>query len=129
MLVAAFRFLALAAGGLAALASASNNDSLVSQQIDTQPYPYDFPQLGINGSELFPMRLCHGFKLEDADIDEIQNQLASGKLTGVQLLQCFYERIYQVQPYVKLVEPLALPSWSLMLKQHIVLFCSIIPTR
>ena len=95
---------AIAAWGLAGLCSASNSpkdDTLVSQQIDNQPYPYDFPKIGTNGSDLFPMRLCHGFKLEEATIDEIQDQLKSGNLTAVQLLHCYYERIYQVQPYLK----------------------------
>lgn len=95
---------AIAAWGLISLSSASNgakNDPLVSQQIDNQPYPYDFPKIGVNGTDLFPMRLCNGFKLEEATIDDIQAAFNSGKLTGVQLLKCYYERIYQVQPYLK----------------------------
>lgn len=88
--------------GLAALTSASGlNDSLVAQQIDTRPFPYDFPKLGVNGADLFPMRDCRGFQLEEASIDEIQAELKAGRLTGVQLLQCYLERIYQVQPYTK----------------------------
>lgn len=98
--------IASAACGLIGLSSAvasnsTNNDTLVAQQIDNQPYPYDFPKIGTNGSDLFPMRPCHGFKLEEATIDEIQAALDSRKLTGVQLLECYYERIYQVQPYLK----------------------------
>lgn len=88
--------------GLAAVANAiSSNDSLVAQQIDIQPFPYDFPKLGVNGSDLFPMRDCHGFTLEEASIDDIQAQLKAGRFTGSQLLQCYLERIYQVQPYTK----------------------------
>lgn len=98
----ASRLLAAAAWGLVALTSVCNCDeTLVTQQIDNQPYPYDFPKLGTNGADLFPMRLCNGFKLEEASIDEIQAELKSGNLTGVQLLKCYYERIYQVQPYLK----------------------------
>ncbi|RAH72487.1 amidase family protein [Aspergillus aculeatinus CBS 121060] len=95
----------LLAVGLAVVAAASSaqNDSLVTQQLDLQPYPYDFPKLGTNGSDLFPMRLCHGFKLEEASIDEIQAELEAKNFTGVQLLQCYLERIYQVQPYVNAV--------------------------
>ncbi|PYH49294.1 amidase family protein [Aspergillus saccharolyticus JOP 1030-1] len=90
--------------GLAVVAAASaQNDSLVTQQLDLQPYPFDFPKLGTNGSDLFPMRLCHGFKLEEASIDEIQAELEAKNFTGVQLLQCYLERIYQVQPYVNAV--------------------------
>ncbi|KAF3391978.1 hypothetical protein DPV78_010797 [Talaromyces pinophilus] len=97
---------AIAAWGLIGLSSASNgtkNDPLVSQQIDNQPYPYDFPKIGVNGTDLFPMRLCNGFKLEEATIDDIQAAFNSGKLTGVQLLKCYYERIYQVQPYLNAI--------------------------
>jgi amidase len=103
MLTPASRGLAVAALAMVALTTASSdaNDSLVTSQINYQPYPYDFPKQGINGSDLFPMRRCNDFKLEEASIDEIQAQLNSGKLTGAQLLQCYYERIYQVDPYVK----------------------------
>ncbi|KAF9072329.1 amidase signature domain-containing protein [Rhodocollybia butyracea] len=85
--------------GGAALARSSNSSS----QIVTDPYPFDFPQLGTNTSNLFPMRLCHGFQLEEATIDDIQAEFSSGRLTGVQLLQCYYDRIYQLQPYVNAV--------------------------
>ncbi|OJJ45870.1 hypothetical protein ASPZODRAFT_537867 [Penicilliopsis zonata CBS 506.65] len=95
----ASQFLALTVGGLAALSSAS----FLSSQLDLDPYPYDFPVLGANGSDLFPMRLCNGFKLEEASIDDIQAQIEAGTFTGVQLLQCYLERIYQVQPYVNSV--------------------------
>lgn len=101
-----FRMLAtaIAAWVLIGLTSASygpKNDTLVTQQIDNQPYPYDFPRIGTNGPDLFPMRPCNGFRLEEATIDEIQAELNSGNLTAAQLLQCYYERIYQVQPYLK----------------------------
>lgn len=39
----------------------------------------------------FPMPLCHGFKLEEATVDQIQARLMSGKLTSVQLVQCYVE--------------------------------------
>ncbi|KAH8703846.1 amidase family protein [Talaromyces proteolyticus] len=97
---------AAAAWSLASTTTASSDndtDTLVTQQIDNHPYPYDFPQLGANGTDIFPMRLCNGFKLEEASIDEIQVELKSGKLTGVQLLECYFERIYQLQPYLNAV--------------------------
>jgi amidase len=91
--------------GLVSLTSAfdsnNNTDTLVTQQIDNKPYPFDFPYLNTTGADLFPMRLCNGFKLEEASIDKIQAELESGKLTGVQLLECYSERIYQLQPYLK----------------------------
>lgn len=76
-------------------------DGLVASQILTDPYAYDFPRLGAPGASLFPMRLCHGFKLEEASVDEIQAQLSNGSLTSVQLLECYMDRIYQTQPYLK----------------------------
>lgn len=76
-------------------------DTLVASQILTDPYAYDFPQLGVSGASLFPMRHCHGFKLEEASIDEIQAQLSNGALTSVQLLECYMDRIHQTQPYLK----------------------------
>lgn len=84
-----------------ALDSNNSTDTLVTQQIDNKPYPFDFPYLNTTGADIFPMRLCNGFKLEEASIDEIQAELKSGKLTGVQLLECYSERIYQLQPYLK----------------------------
>lgn len=96
-------FLAVAVVGLLPLVTA-RNDSLVLSQILQNPFPYDFPQERANGTAettLFPMRLCHGFRLEEATIDDIQAQLSSGKLTSVQLLQCYYERIYQTDEYLK----------------------------
>lgn len=76
-------------------------DSLVASQILTDPYAYDFPRMGAPGASLFPMRLCHGFKLEEASVDEIQAQLSNGSLTSVQLLECYMDRIHQTQPYLK----------------------------
>lgn len=76
-------------------------DTLVASQILTDPYAYDFPRLGAPGASLFPMRHCHGFKLEEASVDEIQEQLNNGTFTSVQLLECYLDRIYQTQPYLK----------------------------
>lgn len=76
-------------------------DTLVASQILTDPYAYDFPRLGAPGASLFPMRPCHGFKLEEATVDEIQAQLSNGTFTSVQLLGCYLDRIYQTQPYLK----------------------------
>lgn len=76
-------------------------DALVASQILTDPYAYDFPRLDAPGASLFPMRHCHGFKLEEASVDEIQSQLSNGSLTSVQLLGCYMDRIHQTQPYLK----------------------------
>jgi len=78
-------------------------DSLVDSQILTNPYQYDFPRLGASGAELFPMRRCHGFKLEEATVDQIQERLENGAFTSVELLECYLDRVHQTQPYLKYV--------------------------
>lgn len=92
-------FLAVAGPGCAA--QETQADRLVAAQVLSDPYAYDFPRLGATGASLFPMRLCNGFKLEEASIDDIQEQLAGGNLTSVELLQCYLERIYQTDSYLK----------------------------
>lgn len=89
------------ANSVSASTEAAHDDSLVASQVVTNPYEYDFPTLGATGASLFPMRLCNGFKLEEASIDAIQEQLGAGNLTSVELLQCYLERIHQTQPYLK----------------------------
>ncbi|KAJ6141369.1 hypothetical protein N7470_009759, partial [Penicillium chermesinum] len=64
---------------------------------------YDFPRLGTPGAQLFPMRRCQGFKLEEASIDEIQAQMSHGTFTSAELLQCFLDRAYQTQPYLNAI--------------------------
>ncbi|EEP77697.1 conserved hypothetical protein [Uncinocarpus reesii 1704] len=78
-------------------------DALVDSQLLKNPYPYHFPELGSNGTSLFPMPLCHGFRLEEATIDELQAQLTSGRLTSVDLVECYTERIFQTNGYVNAV--------------------------
>ncbi|KAA8650246.1 hypothetical protein EYZ11_003836 [Aspergillus tanneri] len=97
-------FLALASSLAVASSTPQDiNDSLVASQIVNDPYAYDFPRLGSDGAGFFPMRLCNGFKLEEASIDAIQEQLAGGHLTSVQLLQCYLERVYQTDPYLRAI--------------------------
>lgn len=76
-------------------------DSLVESQILTNPYQYDFPRLGASGAKQFPMRRCHGFKLEEATVDQIQERLENGTFTSVELLECYLDRVHQTQPYLK----------------------------
>ncbi|KXG47207.1 Amidase [Penicillium griseofulvum] len=89
--------------GLALVSSVAQADSLVDSQILTDPYLYDFPRLGGHGAEQFAMRPCHGFKLEEATIDQIQAQLEIGTFTGVQLLECYMDRVHQTQPYLNAI--------------------------
>jgi amidase len=100
MLQALVSGLALA-GSAIAVPHNQDVDSLVASQILTDPYAYDFPRLGAPGASLFPMRLCHGFKLEEASVDDLQKRMSNGSLTSVQLLDCYLDRIYQTQPYLK----------------------------
>jgi amidase len=57
--------------------------------------------LTLASSTPFPMAKCQGFQLEEASIDEIQNELASGRLTSRQLVQCYLDRISTVNPYLQ----------------------------
>ncbi|KGO78202.1 Amidase [Penicillium italicum] len=88
---------------LASSVVAQESDCLVDSQILTDPYLYDFPRLGGDGAAQFPMRTCHGFQLEEATIDQIQAELTAGNFTGVQLLQCYMDRVYQTQPYLNAI--------------------------
>ncbi|KAL4878041.1 amidase signature domain-containing protein [Aspergillus karnatakaensis] len=80
-----------------------NDDTLVMSQLLTEPYAYDFPPVNTNGADLFPMRPCKGHQLLEASIDDLQELLSAGKLTSVDLLQCYSERIYQTDSYLKAV--------------------------
>lgn len=72
-----------------------------TMEILTEPFPYSFPKLGNDSSQLFPMPLCNGFQLEEATIDEMQIALSSGQLTSMQLLNCYLDRIHQVDKYLR----------------------------
>lgn len=50
---------------------------------------------------LFPMPLCHGFKLEEATIDQMQQALSRGQLSSQELVTCYLQRIYQTDRYIK----------------------------
>lgn len=52
-------------------------------------------------SDLFPMPLCNGFRLEEATIDQMQAALKDGLLTSVQLVLCYMQRNYQTDDYIK----------------------------
>src|SRR5664279_48082 len=83
-----------------------NASQLVESQTLESPYPYDFPVLQ-NGSNAdsgqFPMPLCHGFRLEEATIDQLHQELSNGSLTSVQLALCYLKRIYQTDEYIRSV--------------------------
>ena len=81
-----------------------NISQLIESQTLESPYPYDFPRLQ-NGSQAdsgqFPMPLCHGFVLEEATIDQLQEKLSSGRLSSVQIALCYLKRIYQTDEYIR----------------------------
>jgi amidase len=49
----------------------------------------------------FPMDVCHGHRLEDAEIAQIQSWYDVGALTVRQVVSCYLSRIAQIDPYVK----------------------------
>ncbi|KXS93785.1 hypothetical protein AC579_3356 [Pseudocercospora musae] len=74
------------------------------EQILLQPYGHGFP--AINTSEttaLFPMARCHGFKIEEATIDQLQDYLKNGSFTAQQLAVCYVRRMWQTHDYINLV--------------------------
>lgn len=81
-----------------------NASQIVDSQTLGTPYPYEFPVLQ-NGSNAdsgqFPMPKCNGFQLEEATIDQMQKALSTGKLTCVQIVFCYLQRIYQTDEYIK----------------------------
>jgi amidase len=83
--------------------SYNSSQTVIAQTLES-PYPYIFPLLQ-NGSQAdsgqFPMPMCHGFKLEEATIDELQEELSSGRLTSVKLVLCYLRRIYQTDSYIQ----------------------------
>ncbi len=75
-----------------------------TEQTLENPYPYEFPNLkdeAIVGRTLFPMPLCHGFKLEEATIDQMQERMSNGTLTSEKIALCYLQRVYQTDEYLK----------------------------
>ncbi|KAM3485534.1 hypothetical protein MY8738_001300 [Beauveria namnaoensis] len=71
---------------------------------DTQLTPPLLPlQANANTTELFPMADCHGLKLEEATIDQMQEAMANTNLTSLKLVGCYLTRIIQTQDYINSV--------------------------
>lgn len=84
----------------------SNASQTVESQILNSPYPYEFPVLqdgALADSGQFPMPQCHGFTLEEATIDQLQEALSKGQLTSVDLALCYLQRIYQTDAYIRAI--------------------------
>lgn len=61
-----------------------------------------FPLLQNAGTpDLFAMPPCGTFLLEEATIDDMQNGMANGTLTSVQLCLCYLQRTLQTESYIK----------------------------
>ncbi|KAG6010296.1 hypothetical protein E4U21_007345 [Claviceps maximensis] len=82
----------------AAGAGAVSSDGLFDFTPDLMP-----SQHNVGTDKLFAMADCHGFRLEEATIDEMQTAMASGRLTSVQLVQCYMTRTFQTQQYINSV--------------------------
>ena len=90
-----------AALGSPALSSNHNDTGLASSQILNNPFPYAFPQQELRGSNLFPVPLCKGLKLEEATIDQLQHWMSLGKLSTRELAECYIYRVTQTDGYVR----------------------------
>lgn len=61
-----------------------------------------FPSLeDVETPDLFPMSSCGSFTLEEATIDDMQDAMANGTLTSVQLCLCYLQRALQTNQYIK----------------------------
>lgn len=90
----------------AAVPSFCNGCHIVESQTLESPHPYEFPALqnGSNGdSGQFPMPKCHGFQLEEATIDQLQRALSKNELSSVQIVTCYWQRMLQVDEYIRSV--------------------------
>lgn len=58
-------------------------------------------QENAGSDDLFPMADCHGFKLHEATIDEMQEAMNRGYLTSAQLVECYMIRTFHTQNYLK----------------------------
>jgi amidase len=65
-----------------------------------EPYPYSSLQDAANVSELFSMPTCGDIVLEEATIDQLAGYMSTGRLTSVQILECYMERFHQVDEFI-----------------------------
>ncbi|ODM22444.1 putative amidase [Aspergillus cristatus] len=92
----------IAAASFLGLSTLTRRDEVSSLGPNPQ-FAYDFPILGKNASDLFPMRPCRGLQLEEASIDDIQGLLTSRALSSVDLVSCYLDRIYQTSSYLNAI--------------------------
>lgn len=70
--------------------------AIETQQLNSTEY--NFPQT--ESEELFPMPLCNGITLEEATIDQLQDYMEKGKLTAVDMVNCYMARYVQINSFV-----------------------------
>ncbi|KAF7189109.1 putative amidase [Pseudocercospora fuligena] len=74
------------------------------EQILLQPYGDEFPASNASGTTgLFPTARCHGFKIEEATIDQLQDYMKNGSITAQQLAVCYVQRMWQTDDYINSV--------------------------
>lgn len=89
--------------GLSSTTWAQNASNLAIDPLQN-PYPFSFPPINQTDTKyLFPMRKCHNFSLEEATIDQLQEQMRNGGLTAAKLLRCYLRRVQQVDEYINSV--------------------------
>jgi amidase len=81
--------------------SSPNTSDFGAAQVLQNPFPYDFPHMDASPVALFPMPSCHGITLEEATIDQLQDAMSHGKLTSVDILNCYLARVTQTNTYCK----------------------------
>lgn len=90
---------------VAADASTAMTDSTADTATTDPRYAYTpslIPLLeNADSTGLFPMANCNGFKLEEATIDQMQDAMRQGRLTSVQLVQCYLTRAFQTEEYIR----------------------------
>lgn len=75
----------------------------VSQQTTSSNHGPDTPNQQANNatSTLFPMPLCNGVRLEEASVDQLQDYMKKRRLTSVQIVECYLQRLFQVAESIK----------------------------
>ena len=91
----------IATFGNASASPSSGISDFNSTQTLSSPFPYEFPNLDITGAESFPMAQCDDLVIEEATVDELQDAMAKGQLTSETLVNCYLQRIYQTDGYIK----------------------------
>jgi amidase len=80
--------------------AANGLPSILDNLSPQEPYSYSSPQDAANISELFCMPKCGSIVLEEATIDQLAGYMSTGRLTSIQILECYMERFHQVDEFI-----------------------------